>query len=102
MRGRRPLLGFLYENGFGVPQALWTGRRRPSIKAAAVRGDCLCTRPDSALIYDKGPRRAAGKTRFFPTNGSILAAAHASKRERDYYLRLRNAVASKMSSEQIP
>jgi hypothetical protein len=30
-----------------------------------------------------------------------LAAAHASKRERDYYIRLRNAVASKMSSEQI-
>ena len=30
-----------------------------------------------------------------------LAAAHAAKRERDYYLRLRNAVASKMSSDQI-
>jgi hypothetical protein len=31
-----------------------------------------------------------------------LAAAHAAvRRERDYYLRLRNAVASKMSSDQI-
>jgi hypothetical protein len=30
-----------------------------------------------------------------------LAAAHAPKRQRDYFLRLRNAVASKMSLDQI-
>jgi hypothetical protein len=30
-----------------------------------------------------------------------LAAARAATRERDYYLRLRDAVASKMSSDQI-
>jgi uncharacterized protein len=30
-----------------------------------------------------------------------LAAAHIGGKERDYYLRLRNAVASKMSSAQI-
>jgi hypothetical protein len=30
-----------------------------------------------------------------------LATAHTTKRQRDYYLRLRNAVASKMSTDQI-
>jgi hypothetical protein len=30
-----------------------------------------------------------------------LAAGHASRRQRDYYLRLRNAIASKMSPNQI-
>src|ERR1700736_6695413 len=54
------LLGFMYENGFGVPQ-------------------------NAILSY----------------KWLDLAAAHATKRERDYYLRLRNAVASKMSSIQI-
>jgi TPR repeat protein len=51
------------------------------------------------LIYDKGhgvPQNAVLSYKWLD-----LAAAHASGRQRDYYIRLRNAVASKMSSEQI-
>jgi TPR repeat protein len=51
------------------------------------------------LIYDKGhgvPQNAVLSYKWLD-----LAAAHASGRQRDFYLRLRNAAASKMSSEQI-
>jgi TPR repeat protein len=90
------LLGFLYENGFGVPQAYDVAA--DLYQNAAVRGDVF-GQAQLGLIYDKGhgvPQNAILSYKWLD-----LAAAHASKRDRDYYIRLRNAVASKMSSEQI-
>ena len=90
------LLGFMYENGFGVPQAY--DAAADLYQRAAVQGDAFA-QARLGLIYDKGhgvPQNAVLSYKWLD-----LAAAHATKRERDYYLRLRNAVASKMSSEQI-
>jgi uncharacterized protein len=90
------LLGFMYENGFGVPQAY--DAAADLYQRAAVQGDPFAQNR-LGLIYDKGhgvPQNAVLSYKWLD-----LAAAHAPKRERDYYLRLRNAVASKMSSYQI-
>ena len=51
------------------------------------------------LIYDKG--HGVPQNPVLSYKWLDLAAAHASGRQRDYYIRLRNAVASKMSAEQI-
>jgi len=90
------VLGFMYANGYGVPQSYdvavsW-------YLQAAEQGD-----PEGqyllGLMYDKG---------FGVTQNVILAhkwlnlaAAHAPRRDREYYLRLRDAVASKMSGAQL-
>jgi len=90
------LLGFMYENGFGVPQAY--DAAADLYHRAAIQGDPFA-QSRLGLIYDKGhgvPQNAVLSYKWLD-----LAAAHATKRERDYYLRLRNAVASKMSSDQI-
>ena len=90
------LLGFMYENGFGVPQAY--DAAADLYQRAAIQGDPFA-QSRLGLIYDKGhgvPQNAILSYKWLD-----LAAAHATKRERDYYLRLRNAVASKMSSIQI-
>jgi TPR repeat protein len=90
------LLGFLYENGFGVPQAY--DAAADLYRRAAVQGDPF-GQSRLGLIYDKGhgvPQNVVLSYKWLD-----LAAAHAAKRERDYYLRLRNAVASKMSSDQV-
>ena len=90
------LLGFLYENGFGVPQAY--DAAADLYQRAAGQGDVFA-QARLGLIYDKGhgvPQNAVLSYQWLD-----LAAAHASGRQRDFYLRLRNAIASKMSSEQI-
>jgi uncharacterized protein len=89
-------LGFLYENGFGVPQAY--DAAADLYQRAARQGDVFA-QARLGLIYDKGhgvPQNAVLSYEWLD-----LAGAHASGRQRDFYLRLRNAVASKMSSEQI-
>lgn len=89
-------LGFMYENGFGVPQAY--DAAADLYQRAAVQGDPFA-QSRLGLIYDKGhgvPPNAVLSYKWLD-----LAAAHAPKRERDTYLRLRNAVASKMSADQI-
>jgi len=89
-------LGFMYENGFGVPQAY--DAAADLYQRAAVQGDPFA-QSRLGLSYDKGhgvPPNAVLSYKWLN-----LAAAHAPKRERDTYLRLRNAVASKMSSDQI-
>jgi len=90
------LLGFMYENGFGVPQAY--AAAADFYQRAAVRGDPF-GQSRLGLIYDKG--HGVPQDVVLAYKWLDLAAAHAAKRERDYYLRLRNAVASKMSSDQI-
>jgi uncharacterized protein len=90
------MLGFMYENGLGAPQAydiafeLYAG--------AAERGD-----PTGqyllGLLYDKG--HGAERDDVLAYKWLDLAAAAASVRERESYLRIRDAVASKMSLNQI-
>jgi TPR repeat protein len=91
------LLGFMYENGFGVPQAY--DASADYYHRAAVQGDPF-GQSRLGLSYDKG--HGVPQDFVLSYKWLDLAAAHAvSKRERDFYLRLRNAVASKMSSSQI-
>jgi uncharacterized protein len=90
------LLGFMYENGFGVPQAY--DAAADLYLRAAVQGD-PGGQSRLGLLYDKG--HGVPQNVILSYKWLNLAAAHATKRERDYYLRLRNAVASKMSSDQI-
>jgi TPR repeat protein len=51
------------------------------------------------LMFDKG--HGVPQSFVLAYKWLNLAAAHAPKRDRDYYLRLRNAVASKMTSYQV-
>ena len=90
------MLGFMYENGLGAPQAydiaaeLYTG--------AAERGD-----PSGqyllGLMYDKG--HGVDQDDVLAYKWLNLAAAAAPVPDREHYLRIRNAVASKMSLNQI-
>jgi uncharacterized protein len=90
------LLGFMYENGFGAPQAY--DAAADLYFQAASRGNpfaqCML-----GLMYDKG--HGVPQDFILAYKWLNLAAARASRRERDYFLRLRNAVASKMSTDQI-
>ncbi len=90
------MLGFMYEYGHGVPQdyviaAEWYMR-------GAEQGD-----PPAqyllGLMYDKG--RGVQQDAVLAHKWLILAAARASRRDRDIYIRLRDAVATKMSETQI-
>jgi uncharacterized protein len=90
------LLGFMYENGFGVPQAY--DAAADLYQRAAVQGDPFA-QSRLGLVYDKG--HGVPQNVILSYKWLDLAAAHATKRDRDYYLRLRNAVASKMSFIQI-
>ena len=90
------MLGFMYENGFGTPQAydvavdLYT--------QAAERGD-----PTGqyllGLMYDKG--HGVERNEVLSYKWLNLAAAGAPGQQRQNYLKIRNAVASKMSLNQI-
>lgn len=94
--GAQALLGFMYENGFGVPQAYVAAS--DLYVRAAIRGDpfgqCML-----GLMYDRG--HGVPQDFVLAYKWLNLAAAHAPEHERDFFLRLRNAVASKMSPEQI-
>jgi TPR repeat protein len=90
------LLGFMYENGFGAPQAY--DAAADLYLHAAVRGNPF-GQAMLGLLYDKG--HGVPQDYILAYKWLNLAAARAPKRERDYYLRLRNAVASKMSPDQI-
>lgn len=89
-------LGFMYENGYGAPQAYEAAV--DLYISAAIRGNpfgqCML-----GLMYDKG--HGVPQDVVLAYKWLNLAAARAPRRERDYFLRLRNAVASKMSPAQI-
>ncbi|HLI99442.1 MAG TPA: tetratricopeptide repeat protein [Bradyrhizobium sp.] len=89
-------LGFRYENGFGVPQNY--AAATDLYRRAAEQGDVFA-QSRLGLSYDKG--HGVPQDFILAYKWLDLAAAKASPRERDFYLRLRNAVASKMSTEQI-
>jgi len=90
------LLGFMYENGYGAPQA-YDAAADLYVQAAIGGnpfGQCML-----GLMYDKG--HGVRQDFVLAYKWLNLAAARAPKRQRDYFLRLRNAVASKMSPAQI-
>jgi len=90
------ILGFMYENGFGVPQAY--DAAADLYARAADQGDPF-GQAMLGLMFDKG--HGVPQSFVLAYKWLNLAAAHAPKRDRDYYLRLRNAVASKMTSYQV-
>jgi TPR repeat protein len=90
------MLGFLYENGFGAPQAYVAAA--DLYVQAAIRGNTF-GQAMLGLMYDKG--HGVPQDFVLAYKWLDLAAGHAPKAERDYFLRLRNAVASKMSPAQI-
>ena len=89
-------LGFMYENGFGVPQNYVAAA--DLYQSAAAQGDPFA-QSRLGLSYDKG--HGVPQSLILSYKWLNLAAARASGRERDYYRRLRDAVASKITSAQI-
>jgi uncharacterized protein len=90
------MLGFMYEFGRRVPQdyvlaAKWYSR-------AAAQGE-----PHGqhllGLLYDKG--QGVPEDSIEAYKWLNLAAARAGPRDRDYYIRMRNAIASKMDRYMI-
>lgn len=90
------MLGYMYENGYGAPQAYVAAA--DLYTQAAIAGNPFA-QAMLGLLYDKG--HGVPLDVVIAYKWMNLAAAHASRRQRDYYLRLRNAIASKMSPNQI-
>jgi TPR repeat protein len=90
------LLGFKYEHGLGVPQSFDVAV--DLYVRAAEQGD-----PTGqfllGLMYDKG--HGIWQDEVLAHKWLNLAAAHAPARNREHYLKLRDAVASKMTPSQI-
>jgi uncharacterized protein len=89
-------LGFMFENGYGAPQVYVTAA--DLYFQAAARGNPF-GQAMLGLMYDKG--HGVPQDFILAYKWLNLAAARAPRHERDYVLRLRNAVASKMSPVQI-
>lgn len=89
-------LGFRYENGFGVPQNYIAAV--DLYRQAAELGDPFA-QCRLGLSYDKG--HGVPIDLVLSYKWLDLAAARASRREHDFYQRLRDAVAQKMSLEQV-
>jgi hypothetical protein len=89
-------LGFMYENGFGVPQNYVVAA--DLYQSAAAHGDVF-GQSRLGLSYDRG--HGVPQSVVFSYAWLNLAAAGASGRQADYYRRLRDAVASKMTAAQI-
>jgi TPR repeat protein len=89
-------LGFMYEHGFGKPQAYTVAA---DLYAQAAAQGNASAQGRLGLMYDKG--HGVPQNFVLAYKWLILAAAHASGREQDVYLRLRDAVASKMSTDEI-
>src|SRR5215470_8760376 len=90
------ILGFMYANGRGVPQSYdvavdWYLR---SAEQGDPTGQYLL-----GLMYDKG--FGVAQNVIFAHKWVNLAAAHAPRHNRENILRLRDALASKMTLQQI-
>jgi len=90
------LLGFLYERGLGEPQAYPAAADLYALGAA--RGDPFA-QAMLGLMYDKG--HGLPQDFVLAYKWLNLATAHAYGRQRDVFMRLRDAVASKMSPNEI-
>jgi TPR repeat protein len=94
--GAQARLGFMFENGYGEPQVYVAAA--DLYCRAAIQGNAF-GQAMLGLMYDKG--HGVPQDFILAYKWLNLAAARAPTRERDYVLRLRNAVASKMSRAQI-
>jgi uncharacterized protein len=90
------LLGFLYEHGFGVPQGYETAF--DLYCRGAILGDAFA-QGMLGLMYDKGHGTHQDFIQAY--KWLDIAAGRARGRERDAFLRFRDAVASKMSRDEI-
>lgn len=90
------LLGFLYENGFGEPQAY--NAAADFYAQGAVQGNPFA-QAMLGLLYDKG--HGVPQDFILAYKWLNLATAHTNGHEHDDYMRLRDAVASKMSKDEI-
>lgn len=89
-------VAFMFQNGRGLPQnntaaAHWY--RAASEQGVPVAQFML------GLMYDKG--HGVPQDVVLAYKWMNLAAGHAGRMQRDYFIRLRNAIASKMSVSQI-
>jgi TPR repeat protein len=90
------LLAFMYQQGSGVPQdavmaAHW-------YLSAAEQGH-VAAQYQLGLLYDKG--HGVPPSTVIAYKWLNLAAARAAPREREYYVRIRDAVAFKLNPEQL-
>jgi uncharacterized protein len=90
------LLGFMYEHGFGAPQA-YDAAADLYTQGAALGNPFAQAR--LGLMYDKG--HGVPRDFILAYKWLNLAAAHARGHEREAYARFRDAVASKMSPDEI-
>jgi uncharacterized protein len=90
------MMGYMYDNGFGVPQS-WDAAVE-FYGGAAEAGDPTAQHL-LGLMYDKG--HGVDRDTVLAYKWLSLAAGAAPFREREPYLRIRDAVASKMSPNQI-
>ncbi len=90
------MLGFMYEHGFGVPQAY--AAAADLYYRGAVQGDPFA-QAQLGLLYDKG--HGVPNDYVLAYKWLNLAAARSNGRQRDAYFRLRDAVASKLSTYEI-
>jgi TPR repeat protein len=90
------LLGFMYEHGFGVPQAY--DAAFDLYCRGAVLGNPFA-QAQLGLMYDKGHGTHQDFIQAY--KWLDLAAARSRGRDRDAYARFRDAVASKMSRDEI-
>jgi uncharacterized protein len=90
------LLGYKYEHGLGVPQSFEVAA---SLYARAAEQGDPTGQYLLGLMYDKG--HGVWEDTVLAHKWLNLAAAHAPARYREQFLRIRNAVASKMTPDQI-
>ena len=90
------MVGFMYATGQGLPQAYDTACYW--YRLSAEQGDTTAQYL-LGLAYDKGQGVLQDEVAAYKWLN--LAAAHAPKRTRENFARLRNAVASKMTRGQI-
>jgi uncharacterized protein len=90
------LLGFMYENGFGEPQAYVVAA--DLYGQGAVLGDTFA-QAMLGLSYDKG--HGVPRDYILAYKWLDVAAGRTRGHEHDTYARFRNAVASKMSPDEI-
>jgi TPR repeat protein len=90
------LLGYMYEHGLGVPQS-WPAAVDYYL-LAAEQGDAT-GQYLLGLMYDKGFGVSRDVVQAYKWLN--LAASHGPKGNREYFLRLRDAVASKMTRAQL-
>jgi uncharacterized protein len=90
------LLGLMYEYGYGVPQAYDTAF---NFYCRGATGGDPFAQAQLGLMYDKG--HGVHQDFIQAYKWLDLAAAHAQGRSRDAYTRFRDAVASKMSNDEI-